>query len=46
MEVDIRAQHFKSIEIIQALLLLATWQEAPFTLAREKWVTAGKQGKL
>jgi hypothetical protein len=36
MEIEIRNNHYKSVEIVQGFLLLATWQEVPSTLAREK----------
>jgi hypothetical protein len=36
LEHKIRTEGFKSIEIIQALLLLASWSEVPVNLARDK----------
>ncbi|KAH8079615.1 putative transcription factor [Filobasidium floriforme] len=36
LEHKIRTKGFKSIEIIQALLLLASWSEVPVNLARDK----------
>lgn len=36
LEAEIRNQHFKSIEIVQALMILATWQEVPSTLTRDR----------
>ena len=36
LEADIRDNHYKSIEIIQALLLLASWTEVPSTVCRDR----------
>lgn len=36
LEHKIRTEGFKSIEIVQALLLLASWSEVPVNLARDK----------
>ncbi|WVO25131.1 uncharacterized protein IAS62_006520 [Cryptococcus decagattii] len=36
LETVVRNNHLKSIEIIQGLLLLASWTEIPSTLARDK----------
>ncbi|WVQ97772.1 hypothetical protein IAU59_004886 [Kwoniella sp. CBS 9459] len=36
LEMNVRNNHFKSIEIVQALLLLASWSEVPHTLCRDK----------
>ncbi|ODN85654.1 transcription factor [Cryptococcus wingfieldii CBS 7118] len=36
LETTVRNNHLKSIEIIQALLLLASWTEVPCTLSRDK----------
>ncbi|WVQ74083.1 hypothetical protein IAR50_003667 [Cryptococcus sp. DSM 104548] len=36
LESTVRNNHLKSIEIIQALLLLASWTEVPCTLSRDK----------
>ncbi|WVR04388.1 hypothetical protein IAU60_001390 [Kwoniella sp. DSM 27419] len=36
LEANVRNNNYKSIEIVQALLLLASWSEVPHTLSREK----------
>jgi len=36
LEANIRNNHYKSIEVVQALLLLASWTEVPSTLCRDK----------
>lgn len=36
LESRIRNEHFKSVEIVQALLLLASWSELPVVLTRDK----------
>ncbi|OCF41834.1 transcription factor [Kwoniella heveanensis CBS 569] len=36
LEMNVRNNHYKSIEIVQALLLLASWSEVPHTLCRDR----------
>ncbi|ORY25458.1 putative transcription factor [Naematelia encephala] len=36
LEANVRNNHYKSIEIIQGLLLLASWTAVPWTLCRDK----------
>ncbi|WVQ79664.1 hypothetical protein IAT38_001764 [Cryptococcus sp. DSM 104549] len=36
LEAEVRKNHLKSIEIIQAFLLLASWSEVPSSLCRDK----------
>jgi hypothetical protein len=39
LEANIRVNHLKSVEIVQGLLLLASWSDIPSTLCRDKtWV--------
>lgn len=36
LEANVRVNHLKSVEIVQGLLLLASWSEVPYTLCRDK----------